>query len=115
MAECYRTVSGDFDELLEYLSEGIMQAYMSSSLEASRDFEADGSRLAVRVFERYGWSSSNRLSLTLTMFQGRAGGAIEVYAVGSGGSRGMLFKINTWSESGFVDTLRMLINEYELD
>ena len=49
------------------------------------------------------------------MFQGRAGGAIEVYAVGSGGSRGMLFKINTWSESGFVDTLRMLINEYELD
>ena len=75
MAECYRTVSGDFDELLEYLTEGIMQAYMSSSLEASRDFEA----------------------------------------VGSGGSRGMLFKINTWSESGFVDTLRMLINEYELD
>lgn len=115
MAECYRTVSGDFDQLLDCLTEGIMQGYMSSSLEASRDFEADGSRLAVRVFERYGWTSSNRLSLTLTLFQGRAGGVIEVYAVGSGGSRGMLFKINTWSEESFVDTLRMLLDEYESD
>lgn len=117
MAEMYRKLPASdpeaFDRLLQYLVRGILNGSMTASLEASHDFAAADCRAAVRVFERYGWSSSNRLSLSLTLFQG--GDEIEVYAVGSGASSGMFLKINTWSEEGFVNRLRLLLDDYKDD
>lgn len=113
MAEFYRRVSADFDRLLNYLNDGILNGSMTTSLESARDFSAGGSRAAVRVYERYAFMSSNRMSLTLFLFQ--LSNDIEVYAVGSGGSSAMLFKINTWSETGFADEIGLLLDVYKSD
>ena len=113
MADFYRKVSGNFDHLLQYLHNGILHGSISTSLESSREFSAAGCRTAVRVYERYAFLGANRMSLTLVLFQ--ADKDIEVFAVGSGGSQAMFFKINTWSETGFAGQIASLLNNYRSD
>ena len=68
-------------------------------------FVSGNARCSVRVFERYSFLGSNRVSLSVTLFQG-ADGITHLSAVTSGGSQAMFFKINTWGEDAFLDKLR---------
>ena len=56
-----------------------------------------------KVYERYAYFGKNRSSLSLTVM----GNNEDVYvcAIASGGSSAMLFKINTWSEQSFLNTI----------
>ena len=82
----------------------VMQGSMTASLEESSDFSVGGVRCAVRVFERYSWSGSNRVSMSVTMVG--SGNMTHLCAVTSGGSQAMFFKMNTFGEEAFLDTLR---------
>lgn len=82
---------------------------MSASLEESSDFRSGAARCAVRVFERYSWTGSNRLSLSITLFQ-NGDGPIYLSAASSGGSQGVFFKVNTWGEEAFLEKLQELLN-----
>lgn len=113
MAELYRKITGSFDHLLDYLDDGILNSGVTISLKGAREFVSNGCRAAVRVYERYAFLGGNRMSLTLLLLQSDED--IEVYAVGSGGSQAAFFKINTWSEQGFVDDVARLLNDYEPD
>ena len=106
MAKYERTLRGNFDQTLNYLEDGIMKASMSASYEDGSDYTAGDVRCAVRVFERYSYTGSNRVSMNLTLV-GR-GEDLFLSAITSGGSQGLLFKINTWGEEAFLDTLRTL-------
>ena len=108
MAKLERTLSGDFDEVLRRIERGIINGSVSASLEESSDFRSGGARCSVRVFERYSWSGSNRLSLSVTLFQG-ADGAIRLSAITAGGSQALFFKLNTFGEEAFLDKLRELL------
>lgn len=107
MAKLERELVGDFDQLLQRLEKGILQSSLSASLEEESDFYGEGSRCSVRVFERYSLSGSNRLSLTLVLFQ--SGDVIRLSACSTGGSEGVFFKFNTWGESAFLSTLEELL------
>ncbi len=107
MAKLEKSISGNFDEVLSRLDEGILGGSMSASLEDGSDFEYGGLRCAVRVYERYSWTGGNRLSMSLTLF-GRDGD-IRLSAITSGGSNAMFFKMNTIGEDAFLDTLQGLI------
>jgi hypothetical protein len=50
----------------------------------------------------------NRLSLSVTLFQGESG-IINLSAVAAGGSQAMFFKVNTFGEEAFLDKLSKLI------
>ena len=102
MAKMERTLDGDFDEILNRIETGIMRGSVSASLEDSSDFTSGSTRCAVRVFERYSALGSNRVSLSVTLFQG-ADGIIHLSAITSGGSQAMFFKINTYGEEAFLD------------
>ena len=108
MAKLERTLYGDFDGLLRRIEQGILHGSVSASLEESCDFSGGGARCSVRVFERYSWSGSNRLSLSVTLCQG-AGSAIRLCAIPSGGSQALFFKLNTFGEEAFLDKLRELL------
>ena len=82
----------------------VMQGSMTASLEESSDFSVGDARCAVRVFERYSWSGSNRVSMSVTMVG--SGNMTHLCAVTSGGSQAMFFKVNTWGESAFLDSIR---------
>lgn len=108
MAKLERTLSGNFDEVLRRIQDGILNGSMSASLEASSDFQSGSARCSVRVFERYSWAGGNRLSLSVTLFQG-ADGALHLSAITAGGSQALFFKFNTFGEEAFLDKLRELL------
>ena len=107
MAAFVKTLHEDFDSALSRIENGILNGSLSASLESKSDFYDGYSRCSVRVFERYSWLGSNRVSLSVTLFQGDSG-EVKLCAVASGGSQAMFFKINTFGEERFLDTLRRL-------
>ncbi len=108
MAKLERTLSGDYQTILDKLVVGILGGSMSASLEASSDFITGEARCSVRVFERYSYMGGNRLSLSLTLFQNGTG-PIYLSAITAGGSQAVFFKLNTFGEEAFLDKLRELL------
>lgn len=108
MAKLEQSLSGDFDEILHRIEEGIINGSMSASLEDSSDFHDTHSRCSVRVFERYSYAGGNRVSLSVTLFQGE-NGCIQLSAISAGGSQAVFFKLNTWGEEAFLDKLKEIL------
>lgn len=108
MAKLEHTLNGDFDRWLGRIEEGILNGSVSASLEDSSDFRNGSARCSVRVFERYSYSGSNRVSLSVTLFQ-NGDGPINLSAITSGGSQAMFFKVNTWGEETFLEKLQELL------
>ena len=108
MAMLEQTVNGDFYELLSRIQNGIMGGSISASLEGSSDFTDGRTRCSVRVFERYSWIGGNRLSLSVTLYQGEDG-VVHLSAITAGGSQALFYKINTFGEEAFLDKLRELL------
>ena len=107
MAKLEQTLSGDYDEILRRIEDGVLHGSLSASLEDSSDFHSETARCSVRVFERYSYIGKNRVSMNLTLFE--CNGIIRLSAITSGGSQAVFFKINTWGEEAFLDKLRELI------
>ena len=108
MAKKEYRLRGDFGALLAAIDHGVMSGSISASYEDGSDFRAGDVRCAVRVYERYSYLGSNRVSLSVTLFQSGSD-AIHLSAITSGGSQAMFFKINTFGEEAFLDKLRELI------
>ena len=110
MAKFECILQGDYDQALRYFHDGILNGSMSASFEEESYFQSFGVRVTVRVYERYSMVGSNRVSLNLTL----AGEGEDLFlsAITSGGSQAMLFKINTWGEDAFLDTLRDLAQRW---
>ena len=108
MAKFERALTGDFDAVLDRLLQGVLDGSMSASYEDGSDYAAGDVRCAVRVYERYSWSGGNRVSMSLTLV-GR-GRNLFLSAITSGGSQAVFFKINTWGEEAFLDTLRQVLD-----
>lgn len=108
MAKLERTISGDFRQVLSRLEDGVLNASMSATLEDSSDFSMGDVRVAVRVFERYSYLGGNRVSMSLTLVG--QGNRLHLTAITAGGSQAMFFKINTWGEEAFLDTLAQVLD-----
>ena len=98
----------DFTGLLQRIEQGILNSSASASLEDGSDFVGDGCRCSVRVFERYSAMGSNRVSMSVTLFQ-EPDGTVHLSAITSGGSQAMFFKINTFGEQAFLDKLAAIL------
>ena len=110
MAQYQQHFTGSFEKLLAYLDHEILHGSVTASKEGGTEMACGDVRCAVRVYERYSVLGSNRLSLTITLF-GRDGD-LDVYAVTSGGSQAMFFKINTWGEQAFLDKFVSQLEKY---
>lgn len=109
MAKMEKKFKGSFSVLLNKIETGILNGSMSASLEESSDFISGDARCSVRVFERYSYAGGNRLSLSVTLFQG-ADGIIHLSAATTGGSNAMFFKVNTWGEDAFLEKLKEILD-----
>ena len=114
MAKLEARLKGDFDQLLHRIEEEIMEGSISATLEDQSDFKEGNSRCCVRVFERYSYIGGNRVSLNVTLFQ-HDQDPVMLSAIASGGSQAMLFKVNTFGESAFLDCLIDAVRAYILD
>lgn len=103
MAKLERAITGDFDEVLGCLERAVLNGSMSASLEDRSDFTVGPARVAVRMYERYSALGGNRVALSLTL--AGEGDRLYLTAITAGGSQAMFFKLNTWGEEAFLDTL----------
>lgn len=110
MAKYERHLTGDFHALLAAVEEGILRGSISASLEDQSNYEAEGVQIAVRVFERFSWIGSNRVSLSLTL--AGHGGQVFVSGITSGGSQAVFFKINTFGENAFLQKLEQIVERF---
>lgn len=108
MAKLECTVTGNFDDVLRRVIDGIENSSFTSSLEDSSDFFSGSTRCSVRVFERYSYMGGNRVSLNLTLFQ-NGNEPIHLSAITSGGSQAMFFKLNTFGEESFLQVLKDIL------
>ena len=111
MAQYETSLTGRFDDLLNYIERQVLQGSASASREGGASYEMDGVRCAVRVFERYSYMGGNRLSLSVTLFG--KDDDLRLTAITAGGSQALLFKINTWGEEAFLKKFVNAIEEYK--
>ncbi len=107
MAKLEKQVHGNFDSILNSLHQAVLEGSISASYEDGSDFAQGDFRCAVRVYERYSWSGGNRVSLTLTL--AGCGGNYFLSAITAGGSQATFFKLNTWGEEAFLDTIAPVV------
>ena len=103
MAKLEKTLNESFDSVLRRVDDAVMHS-ISATLEDSCDWRTADARCSVRVYERYSYMGGNRVSMNVTLFQA-GNGPVKVCAITSGGSQAMFFKINTWGEESFLETL----------
>lgn len=103
MAKYEKIVHGSFDTILNQLHHAVMNGSMSASYEDGSDFSQGEFRCAVRIYERYSWTGGNRVSMALTL--AGSNGTWFLSAITSGGSQGTFFKLNTFGEEAFLDTV----------
>ncbi|MGO3328497.1 DUF6054 family protein [Gordonia sp. (in: high G+C Gram-positive bacteria)] len=105
MAKYERVFRGDFDTVVDIVHNAVMRASSSASYEDGSSIEPTGTNLrcAVRVYERYSAAGGNRVAMNVTIVGVES--RIFVSAITSGGSKAVLWKINTWGEDSFLNTL----------
>ena len=107
MSKYESALTGNFQEVLDQIEQGIMRGSMSASLEDGSDYSENGIQCAVRVFERYSIIGKNRVSLSVTLIGN--GENLFLSAIASGGSQALFFKINTWGEDAFLNRLTEIV------
>ena len=109
MAILERTLTGSFSHIVEHLHNGILNRSASASYEEGSDFTMGSTRVAIRMYERYSMMGSNRVAMSVTVVG--EGNRVHVTAITAGGSQAMFFKLNTFGEESFLDTLAKSLNE----
>lgn len=109
MAKAEYYLRGNFDQILSEI-DGAVQKSVSATLEEQSDFRTETCRCAVRVYERYSWTGSNRVSLSVTLAE--SCGRLFCSAISSGGSQAVFFKFNTFGEEAFLDCIRGTLEKY---
>lgn len=103
VAKFEKHLTGNFDELLELVTDGVLNGSMSASYEDGSDWTNGTVRCAVRVFERYSYMGGNRVSMNVTLVGN--GRDLFLSAITSGGSQAVFFKLNTLGEESFLEKL----------
>ena len=111
VAKYEKHLTGNFDELLELVTDGVLNGSMSASYENGSDWTNGTVRCAVRVFERYSYMGGNRVSMNVTL----VGNDRDLFlsAITSGGSPAVFFKLNTLGEESFLEKLVPIVENYK--
>ena len=93
MATTTRTVTGTLSEVVAFIDRSVMDQSTSASKEAAVDLETQGGGVSVRGYERYSWTGSNRVGMTVTCVQD--GPYVRVAGISLGVIQAALFNVNT--------------------
>ena len=110
MAKYERSLTGDFDSLLNWIHRDITNGSISVSYEDGSDIVIGEVKTAVRVYERYSAIGGNRVSMNVTIVGN--GDNLFVTAITSGGSQAVFFKINTIGENAFLTLCQNSVEEF---
>ena len=109
MAKLERAFTGDFEQLLKKIEEGILNGSKSATLKDFSDYLIGDVRCSVRVFERYSIADKNRTSMNVVLLQ-RGNDEIYLTSITSGGGLSMFAdNTETWGEASFLKKLQEIL------
>ena len=111
MAKLEQHLTGDFGQIVEFIHQSLQKQSVSLSLEEISKTTIQGKHLELRVYERFSYTGGNRASLTVQLIETDDGA--DVCGIATGGSQAMFWKINTWGEAAFLDTLEVAITAWQ--
>ena len=112
MAKFEYKLKGNILDLVNAIHEGILRGSISASFEDESRYETENMICIVQVYERYSMLGENRVSLSVTV-AGDRNNNIFVSGITSGGSKAVLFKINTFGEEAFLEHLERIVREFD--
>ena len=110
MAKLEAKLHGSFSTVLSAIDRAIHEGSFTASLEDESRFQTQDGPVALRVYERYSALGGNRVSLSVLLVQ--TGSGLRLSAIASGGSQAMFFKVNTFGEESFLDTIRQAVDQF---
>ncbi len=111
MAKLENHLTGDFGQIVEFIHKELQAQSTSLSLEEVSKNTVNSRRIELRVYERFSYTGGNRASLTVQFIETDDGA--DVCGIATGGSQAMFWKINTWGEAAFLETLEVAIGAWQ--
>lgn len=110
MAKYSVKLQGNYNDFIQYVEDSVVKGSFSTSVEEKHTAIFHDVTCTVLVFERYSYTGKNRVSMSVNIL----GHGLDIYliATASGGSQATFFKINTWGEEAFLDTLIEPVKAY---
>lgn len=109
MAKLECRLKGSMGEIAKAIDDAVSNS-ISATCEDVSEFSSGDVRCMVRVYERYSYMGGNRVSLSVTLFGN--GDRIYLSAITSGGSQAVFFKLNTFGEESFLDSIRETVERF---
>ena len=109
MASYTKKFKANYEEFQEYLVEKLKSKSHTIELSDMKYTKMNDVECTVYVFERFSMYSSNYVSMNITLLH--YDGNIELFAITSGGSSGLL-RMDTYGEETFLQTLIDPVEEY---
>ena len=110
MAKYETVLKGNLDVIISDVEKEINSS-MSASCEEKSDYRIGNTRIVIRAYERYSFVGGNRVSLNVVFAE--CDGEIRATAISTGGSQAMFFKINTWGEDAFLESVVNVLEKYK--
>ena len=109
MAKYEKTITGQFEAVVDRLHEDICNSGMTMNLVDESNYTIGDTRIAVRVYDKYFMRNGNRASLSLTV--AGYGDEIFISAIGAGGGQGIIFNFSLGAEDDMVAVVEESINK----
>lgn len=110
MAKYTAEISGEIFAAVTEIETLLTQKSATFSVE-EESFQTFGeNKMIAKAYERYSYFGGNRVGMTVIFVETNQKISITAFSVG--GSRAMIFKINTWGENEFLSTLAEAVNDY---
>ena len=107
MAQYEAHVSGDYKQIVEFIHKELWEQSTSLSLEEQFRKTVGGKQVEMRVYEHLG---GNRASLSVLFIEN--GDGADICGAATGGSNAVFWKINTFGESAFLETLEIAVSAW---
>ena len=110
----YRTkVKAELSEFSGYIEKKLAEQSTTFTVEHTSEVVSGDAHMKVVACERFSWLGSSRVSLTLSYLA--RDGWVDLVATSTGGSQAMFFKVNTWGEENFLQTLTNAVQSFNVE
>ena len=104
-----KTVKGNFDEIVEKVTQAVMASRTGYSVTDQADYETGGRKVAVRMLQRFASTIGERVALQLTFIQ-QDDGQTEICGIASG-VEGLLFLHSPEGQKQAIEALMKITEE----
>lgn len=109
MAKFEKLITGNFESVVQEIDKAVMDNGLSMNLVDQSDYELNGSKIAIRVYDKYFMRNKSRASLTVSIIAHEH--EIFISAIGAGGGQGAFFNYSLGAETEMMEIVSNYVNK----